>query len=186
MRSGQQRWVRRLRLAAIIAVLWCASPSLARGQAADQSADQSSFAGDVIKRVVFDPTTYAPAALGYVATMRDWNSSQPFFNNGWLERNPQFTVSGLPNDRPVSYAQGRNQILRDAFANMQMSLVNNATNAVIERVLIAQHPDHRRLWRSLGWVERIAFSSYLSYQLSADHFRQAAENERQARTMGLR
>lgn len=182
MRGWRQRWIGRLTSAAVVAIIWCALPSLAIAQ----ETDQSSFTHDVIKRVVFDPTTYAPATLGYVATMRDWNSSQPFFNNGWVERNAHFTLSGLPNDRPIGYTEGRNQILRDAFANLQISLVNNATNAVIERLLIAQHPEHRRLWQTLGWVERIAFGSYLSYQLSADHFRQATLNEQAARQMGLR
>jgi hypothetical protein len=165
---------------AVVATFVLASTAFA------QNNDQPSPVGDVFKRVVFDPTTYAPAVITYGATMRDWNTSQPFFNNGYLERNARFTTSGLPNDRPISYQAGRQRILRDAFINLQVSLVNNVTDQVIERVLVTRYPQHRKLFRTLGWIERIGFASFMSYQLSSQHFRQANLNERRAREMGLR
>src|SRR5438067_2626827 len=75
---------------------------------------------DTFKRVVLDPTTYAPAIIAYDATMRDWNTSQPFFRNGYMERNERFTLTGRPNDVPISYTAGRNRILSDAFLNLEM------------------------------------------------------------------
>src|SRR5437867_9018801 len=93
--------------------------------ASAQESGGGSAVGDIFKRVVFDPTTYAPAVIAYDATMRDWNTSQPFFRNGYFEGNERFTLSGVPNDRPVSYVVGRQRILSDAFLNMQMSLANN-------------------------------------------------------------
>src|SRR5580765_4150495 len=60
----------------------------------------SGFAG-VMKGVFFDPTTYAPAVIGYDATMKDWNTSQPFFQSGFVEHNQRFTVTGRPDDTAV-------------------------------------------------------------------------------------
>jgi hypothetical protein len=34
-----------------------------------------------------------------------------------MELNPRFTISGLPNDVPVSYSEGRRRILSDAVGN---------------------------------------------------------------------
>ena len=151
-----------------------------------QDQERPSAAWDVTKRVVLDPTTYAPAILGYDATMRDWNSSQPFFRYGFVERNSRFTITGLPNDVAVGYEDGRHRILADAFANLQMSLVNNATDAIVERVLIQRYPEHRTLFRTLGWVEKISFASFMSYRLSADHYRQWQQNEQASRQLGIR
>src|SRR3954468_15254190 len=95
-----------------------------------QEEKRSSAFADIVKGVILDPTTYAPAAIAYDATMRDWNSSQPFFRHGYFERNERFTISGLPNDRPLSYSDGRQRILSDAFVNLQMSLANNVADQV--------------------------------------------------------
>ncbi len=118
--------------------------------------------------------------------MRDWNSSQPFFRNGYFERNERFTVSGLPNDRPVSYDVGRQRILSDAFVNLQLSLANNVADQLFERMLLDRLPTHRKLVRTLGWLERGAFASYLSYRQSAAHYRQAAANLAYAQQMGFK
>ena len=100
-------------------------------RASAQSQEQSSFLADTFKRVVSDPTTYAPAALAYDATMRDWNSSQPFFRNGFVEHNPRFTISGRPNDFALSYGAGRKRIRADALVNVQMSAVNNVVDQLL-------------------------------------------------------
>ena len=148
--------------------------------------EQPSILGDTVKKVIFDPTTYAPAIIAYDGTMRDWNTSQPFFRNGYVERNERFTLTGLPNDRPVSYEVGRNRILTDALLNLQMSIVNNVADQLFERAMITRYPEHRKLVRALGWVERGAFASFMTYQLSAQHYRQAAANAQRAQQMGLR
>jgi hypothetical protein len=148
--------------------------------------EQSSFFADTIKGVLFDPTTYAPAVIAYDATLRDWNSSQPFFRNGYVEHNERFTISGRPNDVAVSYRVGRSRILRDAIVNLEMSAANNAVGRVVERMLIERYPTHRKLVKTLGWIERAALASTLSYYLSAQHYRQAAENATRAQQMGLR
>jgi hypothetical protein len=150
-----------------------------------QDQQPSSPLVSIVKEVALDPTTYAPAVIAYDATMRDWNSSQPFFRNGYMELNPRFTVSGLPNDVPVSYAAGNRRILSDAFANLGLSLVNNFTDRAFEHKLMERYPDHRKIVRAVGWIERLSFSGYMSYALSAAHFRQAAANVSQARALGL-
>ena len=148
--------------------------------------EQSSFFGDTVKQVFLDPTTYAPAAIAYDATMRDWNSSQPFFRYGYYERNERFTITGRPNDIPVSYDVGRNRILTDALMNLELSVVNNVTDRVFERMLMERYPEHRKLVKTLGWIERITFASAMSYYLSAAHYRQNADNVVRAQQMGLR
>jgi hypothetical protein len=145
-----------------------------------------SFLADTFKKAILDPTTYAPAAIAYDATMRDWSSSQPFFRNGYRERNERYTISGRPNDIPMSYADGRQQILKDAVLNLQVSLINNVASRTFERALIDRYPHRRKLVRTIGWVQRIGLASFLSYRLSAAHYRQAAENERRAAQLGYR
>ncbi len=47
-----------------------------------QDRDHASFVPDVVKKVILDPTTYAPAIVAWEATCLDWQSSQIFFRNG--------------------------------------------------------------------------------------------------------
>jgi hypothetical protein len=49
---------------------------------------------DIVKRVVLDPTTYAPAVISYEGHHLDWKSSQVFFQHGFLEHSAEFTLSG--------------------------------------------------------------------------------------------
>lgn len=148
-----------------------------------QNQDHASFVPDVLKKVIFDPTTYAPAVVAWEATRLDWRSSQIFFQNGSFEHNPRFTVSGRNDDIAISYAAGNRQILTDAIANLQFSLVNNVSARVIERLLMRRYPNYPKLLRAIGWIERSAAASYWSYRLSADHFRQWQENARRAQQL---
>ena len=141
---------------------------------------------DVTKAVVFDPTTYAPATLSYTSMRADWDSSQPLFRHGWIEQNHRFTVSGRPNDRPVSFAEGNNRIRNMALLHLQESIINNTAANVFERVLAGKYPQHRKLFKVLSWVERIAFASYVSYAASANHFKQAERNRQLAIEYGYR
>jgi hypothetical protein len=181
MRKGQRRLVR-ISTAFALAVAFVLAPCAAHAQ----DPERPSPFWDVTKRVVFDPTTYAPAIIAYDATMRDWNSSQPFFANGYMEHNRRFTVSGRPDDFALNYNAGRKRILSDAFANLEISVANNVVDNVFERVLVTKYPNHRKLVRTLGWIERIGFASYTSYRLSAAHYRQWQQNEAYARQLGLK
>jgi hypothetical protein len=189
MRTQQQ--LRQGRFSRVIYAVVCVatlllSPVYASAQSQTDNAEQPSFLLDVVKRVAFDPTTYAPAILGYDATIRDWKSSQPFFQNGFLERNPRFTISGRASDLAVSYEEGNRRIFSDAMANLEMSLMNNVTNTVFEHVLAERYPNHRKLIRTLGWIEKSAFASYMSYRLSAAHYRQWQANEQMSRQLGFK
>jgi hypothetical protein len=149
-----------------------------------QDQDHASFVPDVVNKVILDPTTYAPAIVAWTATRLDWRSSQIFFQNGSFEHNPRFTVSGRGEDTAVGYAAGNRQILTDAIANLPLSLVNNVSERVMERLLMRRYPTHRKLLRTIGLIERSAMASYWSYQLSAGHFRQWQDNRRRARQLG--
>jgi hypothetical protein len=150
-----------------------------------QDSRRTSFASDLVKQVFLDPTTYAPTILAWEATRLDWQSSQVFFKHGWLESNPRFTISGRSEDTAIGYAAGNRQILRDSLSNLQLSLANNLSERITERLLVPRYPAHRKLIRAIGWIERGAIASYLSYQLSAGHFRQWQANETRAQQLGL-
>ena len=64
------------------------------------------------------------------------------------------------------------------------SVVNNAVSASLERALINRAPGHRKLIRTLGWIERTAFASYWSYRLSVRHLEQWRLNQRLALEIG--
>lgn len=154
--------------------------------AAAQSETDSNVFWDVTKAVVFDPTTYAPATLSYTSMKLDWQSSQTLFRNGWMEQNHRFTVSGRPNDVPISFADGNKKIRTMALLHLQESIVNNAAANIFERVLAEKYPQHRKLFKVLSWVERIAFASYVSYAASANHFKQTERNRQLAIQYGYR
>jgi hypothetical protein len=152
--------------------------------ASAQEQPRSNVALDVAKAVVFDPTTYAPSILSYTSQRMDWKTSQPLFERGWLEHNERFTISGRPDDRPISFDAGNRQIMRTALLHLQESVVNNATTQIFERVLAEKYPNHRKLFKTLGWAERIGFASYVSYLASVDHFKQSQRNVELARQHG--
>ena len=116
----------------------------------------------------------------------DWDSSQTLFRNGWVEQNHRFTGSGRANDLPISYADGNKRICRMALLHLQESLINNTAANIFERVLTERYPQHRKVLKVLSWVERIAFASYMSYAVSANHFRQTQRNRQLAVQYGYR
>lgn len=75
-------------------------------------------------------------------------------------------------------------ILTDALTVVSISLANNAIDRATVQVLIERNPEHRKLWKTLGWVERAAVASTLSYVLSARHFEQWRLNQQQAAQLG--
>ena len=152
--------------------------------ASAQTETDSNVFWDVAKGVVFDPTTYAPATLSYTSMKMDWDSSQTLFRNGWVEQNRRFTISGRPNDLPVSYAEGNRRIRQMALLHLQESIINNTAANLFERVLAEKYPQHRKLFKVLSWVERIAFASYVSYVASANHFKQTERNRQLAIQFG--
>jgi hypothetical protein len=180
MLTQQQPLARKTSIALMLAALLFVPAT----RAVAQEEKPSSFLLDVGKRVALDPTTYAPAIVAFAATRQDWVTSQPLFQHGMNELNPRFTVSGLPNDTPISYEAGNRRIVLDALINLQASAVSNFAGTVVERMLVERYPAHHKLIHGLGWVERIALSSFLSYKLSSQHFRQAQANEQLARQLG--
>jgi hypothetical protein len=149
-------------------------------------AEDESAAWSVFRQVVFDPTTYAPAITSYTAERLDWKSSQVFFQHGYLEQNPQFTVTGRPDDFPIGYGAGNQQILENALKDLGASAINNTTSRVIERMLMDRYPGRRTLIRTIGWIERISFAVALATVQSSEHFRQWRENGRLARELGYK
>lgn len=144
------------------------------------------FVKGVAKDVVLDPTTYGPFGASWLGKQLDWNSSQVFFEHGFVESNADFTINGLPHDTPISYAAGNRKVILISLPVLQLSLINNASVSAAERLLIRKHPKHRKLIKTIGWVEKIAMASYLSYNYSQPNFRQWQTNKDLARQEGYR
>jgi hypothetical protein len=164
----------------VLISLFVLSPSAASAQ--DRPRGNVVF--DIAKAVAFDPTTYAPATLSYTSQRMDWKTSQTLFQQGWLEHNYRFTVSGRPDDSPISFEAGNRQITRMALLHLQESVVNNVSAQMFERVLADKYPQHRKLFKTLGWAERIGFASYVSYLASVNHFKQSQRNVEMAKQYG--
>ena len=112
--------------------------------------------GEVFTRVAKDPTTYALPPIIYTAHRLDWDSSQKLFAHGYVEANPDFTVTGRVNDVPISYAAGKRRILRYSAAMIGRSAAEQrhlrARRATPDRT-VAAAPDvdpHARLDRARG------------------------------------
>ena len=146
--------------------------------------DRPSAGWSVVRQVVFDPTTYSPAIVSHAAERLDWKSSQVFFAHGYVEHTPQFTVSGRADDIPIGYAAGNRVILGNTLKDLGSSALNNAGVAIVEQLLLNRYPNHPKLIRALGWVQRISFAVGLATVQSANHFRQWRQNERLARELG--
>lgn len=172
-------------------VILCLAVALAVAIAVDARAQvpageaQPALFKEIATRVALDPTTYAPTIVVYTARQLDWSSSQLLFKAGYIEANPGYTVSGRPVDTPVSYAAGNRRIARDTIGLLGWSASNNAFSALVERSLIARAPRHRRLIRTLGWIERGSFAAYWGHRLSRRHFEQWRANQRLARELGV-
>ena len=147
---------------------------------------EPSVIGHAIKATFLDPTTFAPAAFTYDGTMRDWNTSQPFFRNGFVEQNARFTRSGRSGDIAISYEAGRSQILRDSLSVLAVSAVHNFGTQLIQQGLRERFPEHRKMVSVLGWIERSAVASAMSFALAGPHYRQAQLNQRMSNSLGLR
>jgi hypothetical protein len=155
-----------------------AEPSPIAVDARGSDVGRRPLLAETFSRVVKDPTTYAVPIVVYTAHRLDWDSSQKLFAYGYLEANPKFTVSGRVADTPISYAAGKRKILRYSLSTIGNSLMNNAACAVVERSLIDRNPEHRRLIRTLGWIERGFFSAYWSQKLAHNQAMQWRDNER--------
>jgi hypothetical protein len=118
--------------------------------------------------------------------MRDWNTSQPFFRNGFVEQNARFTRSGRSGDIAISYEAGRSRILRDSLSVLAVSAVHNFGTQLIQQGLRERYPEHRKMVSVLGWIERSAVASAMSYALAGPHYRQAELNQRMSNSLGLR
>ena len=156
----------------------------ASAQDAHEVPSVPSLTLEAVKQTLLDPTTYAPAGTLYISSRLDWNSSQVFFAHGDLEQNPRFTITGLPHDVPLSYSAGNKMLLTDAMSVAAVSFTNNAVTHFTVDALAIRHPEHQKLWTTLGWIERSAVATSLSYFLSAQHFEQWRENERVAAQRG--
>ena len=135
------------------------------------------------KKVFRDPTTFATTVVSFELRQLDWKSSQVFFQHGWLEHNPDYTVTGLADGAPIGYTAGRRKNIELALVELPIGFVHNVAEQAFEQRLIARFPGHRGLWRALGWIERVSFASYRA-SLVTSHYAQWQHNQQLARQLG--
>ena len=174
---------RQLRALASISIVCCLF--LVPCEAFAQEREASPF-GHALKATLLDPTTYAPGILVYDSMIRDWDTSQPFFRNGFVERNARYTRSGRPNDLALSYSDGRRLILTDSLRVLGVSAIHNFSTQLFEQALRERYPEHRKLVTVLGFMERTAVASLMAYQWAGPHYRQWRMNQQLISEMGLR
>jgi hypothetical protein len=145
-----------------------------------------SMSARVLKSTILDPTTYAPAIIFYDATTKDWNTSQPFFEAGYLEHNARFTLSGRPDDVPISFNDGQSKIMRDSLQLFALSAAHNAVSHAVVESLRVRYPHHAKLVSALGWVERVAVASLMTYRTAGPHYRQWQRNQEMLTTLGIK
>jgi hypothetical protein len=184
-RESQARCFLPALLAGFIFCFCATVPCVAQDVDEQENYSLERLAEEIARKTLTDPTSYAPAALYYTSARLDWDSSQPFFSHGSTEDNPRYTISGLPNDVPLSYGAGNRRILMDALTIiLPVSFANNAASRVAQTVLTERDPAHRRRWAALAWIERTAAASALSYVTSVRHLQQWRLNERVAAQRG--
>jgi len=132
------------------------------------------------KEVVTDKTTYVFAGLFWTATQGDWVSSQNWFRNGYVERNPDFTISGKPCDLPVSFGAGNRKIVLFTAQIIGTTMLTNTGIRVGEHFLNKQYPGHKRLVAALGWIGRIGYGVILTKNNTVPHIVQWQKNTRAA------
>jgi hypothetical protein len=170
-------------VAACLAVTIVAAP---RPAFAADGETGPSISARVIKSTLIDPTTYAPAIIFYDATLRDWNSSQPLFQAGFVEHNERFTISGRADDFPLSYGAGHSKIVADSLQLMAVSAAHNAASHLFEEALHARYPNHGKVVTAIGWAERIAVGSLLTYRIAGPHYQQWQRNQQLITTLGIK
>jgi hypothetical protein len=145
----------------------------------------TASAQNVITTVLRDPVAYAPAAAKYVSMQLDWNSSQPFFRHGFIERNKSFTVSGQPFDTPLAYAAGNRKIAVHTGVMFGQWFAINVAERSLEQFLIRRYESHRKTVLVAGRVARVMGASFLTYTAANGHVRQWRTNERMAKERGF-
>jgi len=164
---------------ACVALLWSAGASA-------QTKEPSPSVSAIIKSVARDPATFAPVALKYVAMRLDWESSQIFFQHGFVEHNSRYTISGLEDDLAVSHGTGRRRLAMDSLKLLTRTVPQNFAERATEALLIRRFPQHRTLFLVAGRAARIASASYLAYSWSRPNIGQWRRNERLAAQMGFK
>ncbi len=145
----------------------------------------AGFVKGVAKDVLVDPTTYGPLGASLLGKKLDWDTSQIFFEHGHGEMNPNYAVNG-PGSKAVSYATGNRKLVVESLLNFQLSIGNNAVTSAAERLLLMKYPEHRKLVKTIGWIEKVAANGYIGYYFSHLNFHQWQANKDRARQLGYK
>jgi hypothetical protein len=122
------------------------------------------------------PITLAPAIADIISNEGDWYTSQRYFRAGIWETNEGFTVDGKSPGQPISFGQGNWIIAGHGLKTLGISVFNSGSADLVADFLSRRYPIHKKFWRRVALVEKIAYSSYLGYQSSASHWKQWGTN----------
>lgn len=145
----------------------------------------AGFIKDVAKDVFVNPTTYGSLGASLLGKGLDWDSSQIFFEHGHGETNPDYAVNG-PGSKAVSHAAGNRRLVVESFLNFGLSIGNNAVISATERLLLTKHPEHQKLVKTIGWIEKVVANGYIVYFSSYRNFKQWQINKNRAQQLGYK
>jgi len=150
---------------------------------------------DQLQRVVQDPVTVAELerARAYTRGRLELRMEESGAVAAWLGTGESLLPRILTVDEVIERldAVTIDDLLRVARRYLRPELARLAvlgpfrSRLRFERMLAQKYPEHRKLLKTLGWVERISFSSYVSYLASVNHFSQVQKNQQMAREYGL-
>jgi len=164
---------------ACVTLLWSTAASA-------QTSEPSSSISRILKAVGRDPVTYTPVVMKFTAMSLDWESSQIFFRHGFVEHNERYTVSGRPDDVPISHAAGRRKLAMDSLTLLARTVPQSLAERATERLLVRVFPQHKKAMVVAGRAIRILGASYMSYTTSRANIRRWQRNERLAHQMGFK
>lgn len=167
----------------VAAILIVSSAALA--QEAETRQDRHPFRSAFVSSLL-DPTSVVPPVLFKKWTDDDWRKSQKLFGAGMVEANPLFTVSGKPNDTPISYAAGRRKINLQTMQVAAMTYGIDLSLRSLDNLAQRQDPQNRRALKWGFFAARMATKAYLVHKLANPHRVQAGKNEQMALELGLR
>lgn len=132
--------------------------------------------GVALKEEISSATVYVPAGVFGASAVGDWASSQTFFEHGHGELNPRYSRKGFPAQRPMSFGDGNKVIVGDIVTSIGVSLVQNVAVDLTRDFLLRRYPRRGKLIRTLVWIEKTSFATWLTYWQSSQHFAQWQKN----------
>ena len=183
MVTRQQYWLRCLATSAIITVLLVLTTAQLRLCTGERR--PSSPVADIVKGVVLRSNDICARSHQLRCNDARLEHVAAVFPQ-WL-RGAQRAVSPSADGQTIRRSVtrwARTRFSRIRLRHSALAAAQNLSSRLVERALLARYPEHRKMVKTIGWIQRIGLASLMSYHLSAAHYRQAGYNVTRARELG--